>query len=1061
MRKPFKTLSWWVSFVLLVATAFTAEAQVTTASFTGKVTDPQGNPVPGATIIATHVPSGTVNGTTSNVSGNYNLLYLRTGGPYTLKVTFVGYKTIERPNLYLSLSEQKNIDFALAEENATVDVEITAEKNATIAADRTGAKQNVSTTEIENLPTIARSITDFTKLSPQVVGNSAGGTNFRYNNIQIDGAAANDAFGLADSGTSGGLAGAEPIGLDAIAEFNIEIAPYDVRQSGFTGGLINAITRSGSNTYQGSAFFYGRNQDFTGRLTKDAGGNVIKDGAGNPTPSYVSDFANTQTGIRIGGPIIKNKLFFFVNGELRRRGDPTDAGLKDYNTTATNIFNANKADMDRIVSIAKSKYGLDAGSYDTFNSNTNSDYLLTRLDYNINNNHRLMLRHNYVNAGRAAGVVRATTSFSFDSQAYDFANTQNSTVLQLTSVFGAKIGNEARLVYTTIRDERRPQNSPMAMLEIQNVTNSGSRVLLGIDRSSQQNALDQNLFSFTDNFSYFAGNHSITAGVQVDHSSFSNLFVQDAYGSWTFTGINEFESGTPNRYRKSYLLPGGKERAAWAMLMSGVYLQDQWKALPNLRLTFGVRADLPSFLDKPTANPQFATDFPGRSTDEVPSGQILFSPRFGFNWDVFRNKKTQLRGGVGVFTGKTPGVWLSNQYSNTGKDYARIDIRSGLPAFNPDPNFIPSTSVVVPTTDIALTDKSFRLPQNLRSNIGLDQELPWGLVGTLEFLYTQTLYDIFYENINLDTSENNLSKTVVPTDGRPYYIANRIFPTRYNSVILLRNATEGHQSSATVQVRRPERNGFFFSLAYTRMKSLDVNSGRSAVAISQWNGNEMGGNPNLPVLKRSDYEVPNRVVGTVSYKFNWGPKNIASTISLLYEGRNGTPYNFVYNGDANNDGNTFNDLVYVPAAQSEVVFLSNTVNGVVLTPDEQWAKLDAFMKSIPALDANRGKIFPRNGAYQPWRNNLDLRFTQDLPSIKNQRFQLTLDVLNILSMINEDWGIQKFVNFEAYNLLSISGYEGGTGKPRVRFTPPVNGTPYEVSQVASRWQMQLGLRYTF
>ncbi|HRR08118.1 MAG TPA: carboxypeptidase regulatory-like domain-containing protein [Rhodothermales bacterium] len=1057
MRTPFKTWSWWMSLVVLLATALTAEAQVTTASFTGKVTDPQGNPVPGATIIATHVPSGTVNGTTSNVNGNYNLLYLRTGGPYTLKVTFVGYKAFERTNLFLSLSEQKNVDITLTEENATVDVEITAERNAAIAADRTGAKQNISTAEIENLPTIARSITDFTKVSPQVVGNNVGGANNRYNNIQIDGAVTNDVFGLADNGLPGGQTGAQPIGLDAIAEFNVEVAPYDVRQSGFTGGLINAVSRSGTNNFNGSLFGYYRNNDFTGKLTKDAGGNPLS------TASLVPEFTDYQTGFRVGGPIIENKLFFFLNGELRDRGDPIDAGLKDYNVTAPNIFNAAKADMDRIVTAAKNIYGFDAGSYDNFNAKTGSQYLFARIDYNINKTHRLMIRNNFVDADRLRGVDRNTSTFGFDTQAYKFLSKQNSTVVQLTSVLGAKIGNEARLVYTTIRDKRSPQINPFPQIEIQNVAGSGTSVFMGVERSSQQNALDQNLLSFTDNFSYFAGDHNITAGVQIDHSTFSNLFIQDAFGTWRFSSIANFENKIANRYRKSYLLDGGKERAEWAMLMSGAYLQDQWKALPNLRLTLGVRVDVPTFLDNPTKNNQFATDFPGRSTDEVPSGQVLFSPRFGFNYDVFHNKKTQLRGGIGVFSGKTPGVWLSNQYSNTGVDFARIDVTSGVPTVNVDPNYKPAASLVAATSAIALTDKGFKLPQVLRGNIGLDQELPLGLVGTLEFLYSKNMNDVVYENLNLVTDASNISTTTKPSDGRPFYVTARKY-SRYTNVMLLKNSNEGYTYNFSVQLKKNERNGFFGNIAYTYGEAWDVNSGRSSVAQSQYEFNEVTGNPNDPGLARSDYDVPHRIIGTISYKFNLGKllgvKTLATTASLLYEGRSGFTGNYVYVGDANGDGFAGNDLAFIPANETDAVWQNNGGTDT-RTPAQVWADANSFIESVDDLKNNRGKIFPRNGARQPWRNSLDARFTIDLPSVKNQKLQLTADILNVLSLINEEWGVVKFINFDSYSLFGFRGYEASTGKPILRFTKPANGTPYTTDQIASRWQMQLGLRYTF
>lgn len=1023
---------------------------VTTSAISGTVTDDTGAPLPGANVVATHVPTGTQYGTTSDVNGAYNLVTLRPGGPYTVQFSFVGFRTVAETGINLRLGETRVLNVELQEAAAELgEVEVVGIASTVLNSERTGASTNISQETIERLPTIQRSLSDFARLAPQSTGgNSLAGRNNRYNNIQIDGATLNDVFGLSGTGAPGGQAGAQPIGLDAIQEFNVDIAPYDIRYNGFTGGAINAITRSGTNRFEGSVYFLGRNEHFVGALEPQPG-DVLN------YPEFSESFA----GFRLGGPILQNKLFFFVNAELRRRNDPLATGL--LGSGAANVFEVEPSTVNEIIDIARDQYGYDPGGYDLLTQDQGNHNLFARLDWNIDQRNRLTLRHNFVSANDDDGISRGTRRFDLANRQYIFRSDQNSTVAQLNTTFGSNAFNEARLVYTRIRDQRDVEADPFPEVRID--VGGGREVVLGIDRFSQANALDQDLVEFTDNLTYLRGKHSFLFGTSNQIWRFNNLFIQDYYGSYQFDSVEDFRLGRPALYQFSYAADGFGEqpRAAFTAFQLGFYAQDEYSVNPNLQFTVGLRLDVPVFPQEPPTNPAAVEAF-GVPTTNTGSGNLLWSPRLGFNYAFSSERNTQLRGGTGIFSGRTPYVWISNQFSNTGVDVLRtraFNLPAGffVPEADPSAQPRPGTSDLlepIQTAEINLIDNDFKFPQVWRTNLAVDQRLPYGFVGTLEGLYTKTLNDVVYQNLNL-------VQTGTSANGRPIYgeikgfrgVPSRLDP-RFTNALYLSNTDEGHEYSLTAQLQKSTSRGLNGTFSYTFNRAENVNSATSSRAISNWQFNE-NFDVNNPRLSTSDFEVRHRLLGVVSQRFDW-LERFATTVSLVYEGRSGSPFSWIYVGDANADGQSFNDLVYVPASADEVVIQEGS-----------WEELDRFIGAFESLEEARGTVVERNAGRVPWRNLLDLQLTQTIETVPGQRVEFTANLFNVLNFLNGEWGRVQFLQFDNVSIWDFEGYTDD-GRPIIAFEPgrlagyaEDRESLYLTSDLASRWQLQLGLRYTF
>ncbi|MBI1937070.1 MAG: TonB-dependent receptor [Ignavibacteriales bacterium] len=1068
------------SLVMLLVVMFSYQSiiaqGVTTAALNGKITDQKGEELPGANIIAVHQPTGTQYGTTSREDGRYNLLGLAVGGPYKVTVSFVGYTSQVEEGFSLALGQNLKIDFVLPEQAYELSgVTVTAERNAVLSAARTGAAQNVSAKQIQEVPTISRNFQSFAKLNPLFSGSdlSAAGRSSRFNNIQIDGTQYNDLFGLGSTGAPGGQTGTAPISLDAISEFQVLVAPYDVRLSGFTGGGINAITRSGSNNFKGSAYFYGRNESFVGKY-----GNVDQGQARAGSPDVerkaYPDFKEYQYGFRFGGPIMKDKFFFFVSGELTVDDNPSSNASITQGDPA--VISGYKGKADQVKSILANQYGYNAGSYDQFVRERPSDKLIIKLDYNLSDDHKLTLRHNFVDAYQdILGNRSATNTLSFDTYNYRIKSQTNSTVLQLTSTLSNTMSNEFIAGYTRIRDRRAGTGADAPEVL---VTDGGFRMSFGPDQFSSANELDQDIFEVTDNFSFFAGDHVFTVGTHNEFFSFRNLFLRAFFGYYEFSSIANLQAGKPSFFlRRFSILSDGSiptvandplPAAKFDVMQFGFYVQDEWSVSPQLKLTIGARIDIPTFPDSPTQNDSVSKYFSGYSTTDVPNGNLLFSPRFGFNYDISGDRTTQLRGGLGVFTGRIPYVWMSNNYGNTGVLYAEVRNATGKsPLFTTNPYAIPGpgdagTGSTRKQAEINLVNPDLKLPQVLRFNIAVDEQLPWNLIGTVEFQYSKTLNDMLYRKINIGNPIGKIPVIGSGQDGRTVWGGTVSKNGNFFDVLELYNTAGGYQYNIAFQVQRNMLRGLSINTGYVFGQAKDKNSVNSSQAISQMRFNPVQQDANNPALTSSQYEIEHRVFAALSYVYDFF-ENAPTTISLYYNGQSGSPFSFIVGGDLNNDGFTDNDLFYIPRNKSEILLGTISSGQYVAASEQQYNDLFAFINNNNYLSENKGKISERNGARNPWRNILDLRIQQDIPDIWGLgRLQVSLDILNVLNLINSEWGWDESV-FSTYRIASLQGritHNGKANTPVYSFSKPARNVPWSITDTTSRWAMQFGIRYT-
>ena len=1044
-------------FTLLVLLLFTAHwgwgQGATTASLSGVITDGKGGGLPGATVLAVHTPTNTQYGVGTNADGRYNIQGMRVGGPYTIKVSYVGYQDVTKTGIVLALGETLRLDVPLdASATELGNVVITGRPDPVINAGRTGAETNVSRAQITQLPTLNRSLNDFTRLTPQASGggsSSFGGANNRYNNITIDGAVNNDVFGLAGSGTPGGQAGTNPIALDAIDQIQVVLAPYDVTLGSFTGAGVNAITRSGSNDFSASIYGFGRNQ-------KTAGKSV------NEPRTSLDKFYNYQTGFRVGGAIVKDKVFFFLNGEIARVSAPLGflPGTPDSRASIT--------DLQRIATAANTDlYGrYDVGSYGEFNRRTQSNKIFARLDFNLSENNTLTLRHNYVKAFDD-NLTRLANNIRFGNNAYQFNNTTNSTVAELNSRFAGGFSNKLILTYTAIRDSRDVVGAPGPAYQI---VDNGITYNLGQERSSVANQLDQDIVEITDNLTKAYGKHTITIGTHNEGFKFRNLFLNNGAGYYTFTSINNFVNGQASGVQASYpTADGGEARFKAAQL--GFYAQDEYTPVENLRLTLGMRIDVPVFVDKPGNNEGVATQFGSQyRTSNTPNGQLLYSPRIGFNWDVNNDSKVQLRGGTGVFSGRVPFVWISNSYTNSGLIQGSVNQTSNtafLPYIRLNPAQIATDYAAVRQSQINLVSDNFKLPQVWRSNLAVDFRLPGDVVATLEGIYSKTLNDIYYKDLNLAAPIGRLAGP----DQRPVYDpgnggVNRRVNNAYTNVYLLDNTSKGYRYNATFQLQKRFIGGLNSTVAYTYGVSKEVNSGISSTASSNYGFNQVAYDPNNPELGYSRNDQRHRVIASTGYTFNYAGGAMATTFTAFYEGLSGQPLTYIYGQgrDVNNDGNTSNDLLYVPTDvrdPNQIRLVSTDTRTVAQVQDQ----LDAFINNDPYLRTHRGQVVERFAARLPWTHEVDIRVAQDFNFTaggKKNTLQITFDIFNLGNLLNKNWGRQYVVSNNAVELLRAESTGPGV-QPTFSFPTSFTSTnrSYDFSNLGSRWQGQLGVRYSF
>lgn len=1075
-----------LAFVLTLLGA-QVQAQVTSSAITGRVIDSKSEGLPGATVVAIHVPSGSQYGTVTNESGRYTIPSVRVGGPYKVTVSYVGYAEQSQDNIFANLGTSANVDFTMGDEGTQLqEVTITGNQNDIFSSDRTGAATTVGKELINSLPTISRTINDFTRLTPQASGSSFAGQDSRLNNITIDGAVFNNAFGLGDA--PGARTSVAPISLDAIEEVQVNIAPYDVRQSGFTGAGINAVTRSGTNEVSGSVFHLFANEKFVG--TK-AGEQDYK----------ATQFTKQVTGFRVGAPIIKNKLFIFLNGELEKRVDPADINnwVANRGQGGDNVTRVLASDLDQLSSFVQNQYGLETGGYEDLNLNTTGNKFLARVDWNINRNHKFNVRFSYLDGGAenlisnsaSAGFGNRRTnpnSMSFKNSGYILNEDIVSLVGELSSNFGGKLSNSLIIGFTS-NNEDRSYLTPGLFPTVDILENGNTYMSVGMDPFTPYNLLNYKTFQFIDNLSYYAGKHNITAGISVERITTNNSFYSAANGVWIFNSKDDFYASangnrdiTARRFQYRYSLQGDGQPPVQELqvLYPGAYVQDEFQATPNLKITAGVRVDVPIFGNTALENP-ITRDYDFRlpdgsnvrtNTANLPNSNPLWSPRFGFNWDVTGDKSTQIRGGSGVFTGRPPFVWISNQIGNNGVLSGFLDVQNTKAyPFTTDPGqYAPTTTDLSRATfDLATTDESYKFPQVWRTNIAIDQKLPGGLVGTFEALFNKNVNATQYYNVN---QKDIGSTTFSGPDNRPRYLgtsaANRLYPNVTRN-IYLSNTNLGGSTLLTAKLERPYRKGLYVMGAYTYGMTQDLTSAGS-VASGSFEGNPTVRGNNFPELAFSNSDQRHRAILSASYRLNYGGKFGGSTqFGIFYEGRNQGRYNFAYAGDMNGDGISNNDLVYVPNNASELRFLPLTTGGQTFSPEQQATAYEAFIQQDSYLSSIRGQYSERNGGVSPWRNTIDFSVVQEfyinIGGTRNT-FQLRADILRAGNVISNNWGVGD--NFIANRPLTSAGTTAD-GTPQFRMaTQNVDGktvllrdTFVKSAGITDVWQMQVGLRYTF
>lgn len=1068
---------------------------ITTSALNGIVTDQKGESLPGATVVATHKPTGTEYGVVTNENGKFYFPNVRVGGPYSITVTFIGYKTYTEPDFTLALGENRNFNINLIDESTTLEeVVVTGSNDDIINAGRTGAATNISTATIERNPSISRSLNDFTRLTPQAAtglgngGTSIAGKNSRYNNITIDGAVNNDVFGLNASGQPGSNAGSEIISLDAIKEISVVVSPYDVTQGSFAGGGINAVTRSGSNDIEGSVYYFFRNENTTG---KTLGENRQKQ---NP-------YFNKQYGARVGGPIIKNKLFYFANIEMQRAETPFSVNL--VKQSELDAFNGDVPSNVSLISIEEAtavrdtlikNFGYDPGSYGPYTPTSENNKIFGRLDWNINKKHQLTLRHNYIKAEQIE-LVRTQNILEFTNNGYVTDYVNNSTILELNSRFSPNTSNRFIAGWTTVDDNRNvsAQNAN-GMFPHLDINIGNNRIIrAGSQRSSQGNLKSQDILQITDNFTIFKNKHTITIGTHNEYYKIFNSFVNRYNGHYEYDNFNSFLNnstlGQNGRFRVSYSLDYFNDRfkaVTLRFLQTGFYAQDEFDAAPGLRLTAGIRVDMPVFIDKPNSNPTLTQEF-GLDTQDVPTGELLWSPRVGFNYDMNQDGMFQLRGGIGIFTGRIPFVWIANQYTNSGATLATLDLRgrasgstpaTSVPIY-PDGNRVleyywadqlnvevddPAVKekieqelLKIPTSEVNIMAPDFKFPQVLRTNVAFDMKLPHGVVATVEGILTKTINEINYENINLTYPTEK-----VTGDGRPRH-TTALANNKFQNILLINNTNKGYQYSVTGSLQKSWDAGFFGSIAYNYGQSRDVNSGTNTTALSGWEQNPTPGYSNDQFMSYSVWDLRHRVVSNVAYRRQW-LGFMATTLSVFYNGQSGEPFSYILNGDLNGDGSITNDLVYIPKQKNEIILVPASATDT-RTPDEIWNQLNAFIMRDDYLNTHRGEYAARNAARTPWESRFDVRLMHEFFKKVGERthtIQFTLDIENFANLLNQDFGRDYFVQFNTYNLLRLEGFEGpnNTGRPVFSFDN-TNAHAWQTSNLTSVWRMQFGVRYIF
>jgi len=1095
-----------VSLLIILSLSFGVKAQITTSSITGTVKKTNGDALQGASIKITHVPTGTVYSTSARQGGRFEINNMNPGGPYTIVVTFVGYETNTQSEIFLSLGEAQKIDINLDTKAQQLTEVVVA---STRTSKSSGTESTISRDKMATIPTVGRNLQDYLRATPQFKMSSAGsassegamsfaGQNVRYNSFYIDGAVNNDVFGLAYSGTNGGQSGIAPISIDAIDQFQVSLSPYNASLGNFTGAAINAITKSGTNQIHGSAYYIFRNEKLSGKTPTG-----LKNQA-----TRLSDFSNKTFGATLGGPIIKNKLFFFLSAEMQRDNTPQPFDFSTYRG------NSDAATLQRVKdTVAARLGGYNVGTYDNNETETTSDRVTAKLDWNINTKNKLALSYRYNGGSRSVIFASSPTSLTFSNNGYIFPSTTNSASAELKSTIGRNSSNRLLLTFTNVEDDRSPIGSDVAKPVTRLSDGNGTTIFFGTEANSTLNYLKQNTYNVVEQFKFNLGKNSIMVGAEAEYYKAYNLFINNSAGSYQYddstftggvvTGLQRFlNNQRPTSYTANFpLLAFSDEKntesaAAFDIFKGALFINDDIRVNNNLSLNFGLRADYYDFVTKPkfdqfaidSALPKFAQyyDLKGAIPSQKPKIPLALSPRFGFTLNL-PDEALTIRGGAGMFAGRIPMVWPGGIYNNNGLSSGGYTVSSSVnvPIYNQNIVRYAGTPYTPAQLGISLDNakgqlnlisREFKMPKVFRTSLAFDKRLAKGWSVTFENLITKNINDIYYQNVNLLPPTLRMAsgpdtRTIYPTSINIPIRSNGTNPYN-NGVYLIRNVEgdKGFSYNFTFTVNKTNKKGFIMNTSYNYGISRVVNEAQSSTSNSQWSSMETVNGRNSLVRSESDNSGAHRIFSYVSQKFNYLNKKMSTTIGFSYTGQSGAPFSYVYNGQAVRDGINFNDLVYIPTAADlqAMTFISLTASGVTYTPQQQKDAFETFINNDKYLSKNRGGYAERNSNRTPFTHVIDMKITQAFNlkvADKVYAAEIGYSMFNFTNFLNRDWGRQYVVNNDNFSLLGFSYTSTTNLTPRYTFNPttPTAPTVYQRfnPSYTARWLSQLEFRIKF
>lgn len=1124
------------SVVALLGFAATANAQgITTAAMTGLVTDHDGNAVAKATVTVVHQPTGSKATTVTRANGRYDLSGLRVGGPYTVTVATPANETSTQENVYLNVGGQADVDFALGTDIVKMETFTVTGERIALDTSRMGTSQTFTASQLAIAPSARNNIQDIARMDPRITLNSldqggqmsAQGQNFRFNSFLVDGVESIDPFGLNSNGFAS-LRG--PVPLDSVQSLSVELNPIDVRRSGFTGALINVVTKSGGNEFAGSIGYEMKKSDISifGKNFRMRG-QTPSGQKGSPNMTWKSTDLDSRTWtVNFSGPIIPGKLFFAFSYEDYKQ--VSSAPTPGINISGTHVTTWNEITssgtiahsmrtidaMNEALRIAHDLYGYDAGTIDggTGDNLASQKTYSAKIDWNITNNHRAVFSYNRIEGTQPnfAGYT-STTGISASNYWFDIPRTKQAFTVQVNSQWTPDLRTEGSLSYNTYDGTPKNRGTPFPSVGIGGFTvartSDGSQTTaylnFGTEYSRQMNQLNTKQWLGKANAEYSIGKHTFVGGVEYDATHFENKYAQNVYGNYTFSNISMFEAGNPTQYQNTKVDTAKGYRledlyAIWTYTNYVAYIQDTWKPHKRFTLTGGLRIDYPDANKAPKFNADFAkpvdTANPsnggfGMRNDTTINGNFLISPRIGFNYTFNQDQKNRIRGSVGMYQARSPGVWLSNAYQNSGAGASVSDTNSaGLGnIFTSDVNNQPTPDKSLPAPNMNVTDPDFMMPSLWKGNIAYERKIDvlGGIIATVEASQTYVNKGLYLTYLNYKVATGN---TTMP-DGRIRYAgtlsqgftdsarsfvstastAGRRNNTKFADVYYLTNTHKGESSDVTLSLNRPMKDNWSAGIAWTHNKATEVNPMTSSTAGSLYS-NRAVYNPNEDVASKSNTNTKHKIAANFTYVHNWaGKKKWPLTSTLTYEALSGRPYSWIFKGDANGDGFTYNDLLYVPTGPTD--------------PKVSWystTERDAFFNLVEStsLKNYKGQVVPRNSETSPWQHTFHITLSQEIPIFKKVRSEVYCNLLNFANLLNRKWGIKYEVPFSYKRSVVATGYDaagnGGQGQYKYSYNPvkgvdgagvtnvTLDAVPVaydEVSSSDSLWELVIGCRIRF